>query len=92
MKWDVKTVKPLADHRIYVELVDGQVGVFDLKPYLDCGMFQELKDPAYFRRVGIQLGAVTWPHGQDIAPELLLQQMVPVEDGPSDLIGKIKQL
>ena len=32
-------------------------------------MFRELKDPAYFRQVRVAIGAVTWPHGQDIAPE-----------------------
>ena len=81
MNWDVKTVKPLADHRKYVELVGGRCGVFDLKPYLEHGVFQELKDPAYFNRVGVQFGAVTWPHEQDIAPETLLAELVPVEPG-----------
>jgi Protein of unknown function (DUF2442) len=79
MYWDVKTVKPLAGHRLYVELADGRRGVFDLTPYLDHGVFRELKDPATFRRVGVQFGAVTWPNGQDIAPETLLAEMTPVE-------------
>ena len=75
MDWDVTTVKPLADHCIYVELADGRCGVFDLKPYLDHGVFRELRDLAYFNRVGIQWGAVTWPHEQDIAPETLLAEL-----------------
>jgi Protein of unknown function (DUF2442) len=79
MDWNVKTVKPLAGHRLYVELADGRRGVFDLTPYLDHGVFRELKDPATFRRVGVQFGAVTWPNGQDIAPETLLAEMTPVE-------------
>jgi predicted component of type VI protein secretion system len=37
---DVRTVKPLSDYRIYVELVDGRKGVFDVKPYLDHGVFR----------------------------------------------------
>lgn len=82
MHWDVKTVKPLADYRIYVELVDGRRGVFDLTPYLDRGVFRELRDRAYFNRVGILYGAVTWPHEQDIAPETLLAEMVPVLEEP----------
>lgn len=80
MDWDVQTVKPLPDHRIAVELKDGRRGVFDLKPYLDHGVFRELKDQVYFRRVGIALGAVTWPHGQDIAPETLLAQLQPLPE------------
>ena len=72
MHWDVKTVKPLPDFCIQVETVDGTAGLFDMKPYLERGVFRELKDLHYFNRVGIVLGAVTWPHGQDIAPETLL--------------------
>ena len=71
MYWDVARVEPLEDYRILVELVDGRQGVFDLKPYLDHGVFAELKDPAYFRQVYVLFGAVTWPHGQDIAPETI---------------------
>ena len=76
MYWNVKIVKHLPDYRIYVEIEDGRKGIFDLRPYLDRGVFHELRDPHYFNRVGIVLGAVTWPHGQDIAPETLLSEMV----------------
>ena len=76
MYWNVKIAKPLSDYRIYVEVEDGRKGVFDLRPYLDHGVFRELRDVHYFNRVGIALGAVTWPHGQDIAPETLLSEMV----------------
>ena len=83
MHWDVNTVKPLSDYRIYVELVDGRQGVFDMKPYLEHGVFRELKDIVYFRRVGIQHGAVTWPNEQDIAPETLLAEMTSVHGMPA---------
>jgi Protein of unknown function (DUF2442) len=72
MHWDVKLVKPLPDYRLYVETEGGAKGVFDMKPHLARGVFRELQDPHYFNRVGIVLGAVTWPNEQDIAPETLL--------------------
>ena len=78
MDWDVKFVKPLSDYRIYVEVENGQKGVFDLKPYLNCGVFRELRDLNYFNQVHIFFGAVTWPNEQDIAPETLLDQMIPM--------------
>jgi hypothetical protein len=77
MYWDAKSVTPLADYRIYVELEDGRLGVFDLKPYLDHGVMRELRDVHYFRQVGIVFGAVTWPHEQDVAPDTLLVGLVP---------------
>ncbi len=83
MYWDVKTVRPLEDYRIYVEIEDGRKGVFDLKPYLDRGVFRELRNKHYFDQVGIVFGAVTWPHEQDIAPETLVAGMVPLEQQES---------
>jgi hypothetical protein len=77
MYWDVKLVKPLPDYRIYVEIEDERKGIFDLKLYLDHGVFRELRNVNYFNQVGILFGAVTWPHDQDIAPETLVTEMIP---------------
>jgi uncharacterized protein DUF2442 len=52
-------------------------GVFDVKPYLEMGVFQELKDPAYFRCVKVEtlFGGVVWPHKQDLSPETIEYQL-----------------
>lgn len=80
MYWDTKIVKPLSDYRIYVEVADGRKGIFDMKPYLNRGIFRELKDVNYFNQVDILFGAVTWPNKQDIAPDTLVAEMIPVEN------------
>ncbi len=80
MYWDTKFVKPLPDYRIYVEIEDGRKGIFDMKPYLDRGVFRELRDMHYFNQVGIHFGAVTWPNEQDIAPETLIAEMLPASE------------
>ena len=79
MYWDIKKVTPLPDYKLYVETVAGRKGIFDVTPYLDFGVFRELRDINYFNQVGIEHGAVTWPHQQDIAPETLLEGMLPVD-------------
>jgi len=79
MYWDAQKVIPLDDYQIYVEIANGQKGTFDLKPYLDFGLFKELKNYSYFKQVGIFFGAVTWPHEQDIAPETLLGELKPLD-------------
>jgi hypothetical protein len=86
MYWDAKVVRPLPDYRLYVEVEDGRRGVFDMKPYLDFGVFRELKDEHYFNQVGILFGAVTWPHEQDIAPETLIEEMLPVDAMPEEAL------
>lgn len=72
MYWDVKKVEARDDYQLYVELADGRKGTFDMKPYLNIGVFKDLRDKEYFEQVGIFLGAVTWPNEQDIAPETLV--------------------
>ena len=79
MYWDVKIVKPLSDYRLYIEIEDGRKGIFDMKPYLHHGVFRELRNLHYFNQVGILFGAVTWPNEQDIAPETLLAEMLPID-------------
>ena len=83
MHWDVKVVKPKPDYKIYVETEDGRKGIFDVSPYIERGMFKELKDINYFNQVGILFGAVTWPNEQDIAPETLIDEMLPVQAEPT---------
>ena len=82
MYWDVKFVKPKPKYEIYVEIKDGRKGLFDMKPYLEKGIFKELKDVNYFNQVYVFFGAVTWPNEQDIAPETLVSGMKLVEHEP----------
>ena len=79
MYWDVKRVRSLDDYQLYVELEDGREGIFDVKPYLNHGVFRELQDKSYFSQVEVVFGAVTWPHEQDIAPETLVSELKPME-------------
>jgi hypothetical protein len=67
----VEAVEPVEDYQLKVRLSDGRQGIFDVKPYLEIGVFQELKDPNYFRRVKAAFGGVVWPHEQDLSPETI---------------------
>jgi hypothetical protein len=67
----VVAVESLDNYKLRVTLSDGRKGIFDVLPYLDEGVFLEMKDPVYFRRVYVDYGTVVWPHDQDIAPETI---------------------
>jgi hypothetical protein len=75
MKIDVVHVRAMAGHRLEVELADGRRGVFDLRPHLDRPGLRALRDEQYFARAGTLCGAVTWPDGEDIAPETLVAEL-----------------
>lgn len=53
MYWDVKTVKPKPDYKLYVELEDGRKGIFDARPYLDKGVFREYVSASRQIRQGV---------------------------------------
>ena len=50
---------------------DGSVRLFDASPYLEKGIFTELKNREYFERFKIAFGTVQWENEQDFAPETL---------------------
>ena len=41
---------------------------------------RELKDLRYFKQVDLAFGTVQWPHEQDISPETLYLEALPVSD------------
>ena len=68
---DIIHFEIMTDHRIRVTLSNGKSGIFDVKPYLNRGIFEELKDYDYFRRARIEFGTLTWPNEQDFSPETI---------------------
>ena len=77
----VFAVKPNRDFSLDLKFNDGSVRRFDVKPYLEIGVFKELKDIDYFSQVKIAFGTVQWPHEQDISPDTLYLEGAPI-DGP----------
>lgn len=67
----VVSVTPQDDYTLILTFADGAQRVFDVRPYLDKGIFVELKDINYFRQVRVAFNTVQWPHEQDFAPETL---------------------
>jgi hypothetical protein len=68
---DVIDFEILTDYKIKITLSNGSKGVFDVTPYLDRGIFKELKDYNYFKRARIEFGTITWPNEQDFSPETI---------------------
>lgn len=73
----VKDVKPNSDYTLTLTFTNGEVRVFDVKPYLDKGIFKELKDKSLFNSVKPFLGSVQWNNGQDFCPDTLYLESTP---------------
>lgn len=69
----VTSVEVVADHRLRLTFEDGVAGEIDASSWRWRGVFEPLRDPAYFAQVRLdeELRTITWPNGADIAPETL---------------------
>jgi hypothetical protein len=66
----VEKVEPLEDWKLRLTFENGEERLFDMKPYR-FGVFAELEDPNYFKRVRVSRGSIAWPHGQALAYDML---------------------
>ena len=76
----VKDVKPNPDYTVILTFANGEVRVFDVKPYLDKGIFRELRDKSLFNSVKPFLGSIQWRNGQDLCPDTLYLDSVSRQD------------
>jgi hypothetical protein len=67
------------DFTLELEFSNGERRLFDTTPYLDKGIFIELQDLDYFKKVRVALGTVQWPNEQDFGPATLYLESMIVE-------------
>lgn len=76
----VKTVHANEDFTLRIRFTKGETRAFDMKPYLDHGIFSELKDLSCFKAVGVVMDTVQWPRGQDVCPDTLYEGGAPRDE------------
>jgi hypothetical protein len=73
----VTHVEPKENHRLLLTFDNGEERIFDATPYLK-NFFSELEDPSYFNKVFVEDGSIGWPHGQDLAYDMLYFKSKPL--------------
>jgi hypothetical protein len=70
---DVVGVEVIGHYRLRLTFDDGFVGDVTFEDRDWHGVFEPLRDPAYFARVQVDAegGTIAWPNGVDMAPETL---------------------
>lgn len=74
----VSKVTATGDYHLLIEFTNGESGSYDCSSLLEFGVFEELKDLSYFKRVKAVDGSVVWPHEQDICPDTLYLDAVKI--------------
>lgn len=75
----VDFVLPNSGYTLTLKFTNGEMRLFDVKPYLDKGIFQELEESREFNSVKPFLGSVRWQGGQDFCPDTLYEDSIPLE-------------
>ncbi len=74
----VKDVVPNDDYTVNITFENGEEKVFDVTPYLNKGIFKELKYPNIFKSVKPFMGSIQWKNGQDFCPDTLYLSSHPI--------------
>jgi hypothetical protein len=67
----VKEVTPKENYMLSVIFDNGEHGTLDMKPFLDFGIFQSLKNKNVFNRVRVVFDTIEWESGADLDPEFV---------------------
>jgi len=74
----VKKVTPFADYWLQLTFENGEQRRFDMTPYLDTGIFRELKDRSLFETVHLGFDTVEWNNEADLDSEVLYRESSPI--------------
>ena len=71
-------VKVKSGYTLQIAFENDEIRLFDATPFLEKGIFNELKDRNYFQQVRVAFGAIEWPHEQDFSKDTLYLLSTPV--------------
>jgi hypothetical protein len=74
MYLSVNKVRPLEDYKLELTFENKEIRIFDVKPYLDTGIFCTLKDKNLFKMVKVSYDTIEWSNGADLDPEVLYEK------------------
>ena len=74
----ISQVEPTQDYCLDLTFSNGEHRLFDVRPYLDKGIFRQLRDFERFRQVRIVAGTVEWPGHLDLCPDTLYEKSQPL--------------
>ena len=70
---EIKEVEVLPNYRLLLTFDNKEKRIKDMKPYLDKGVFQKLKDKDFFNQVKISFGTISWGEQIDMCADSLYE-------------------
>lgn len=77
---DIVEVKALEQYQIYLKFSNGEEKIYDMKESIEkIKYFNKLKNRKYFENVKLRGDTVEWENGEDVAPENLYYESIPIK-------------
>lgn len=78
---DIIEVRALEKYYIYIKFETGEEKVFDMTEHIEkIQIFEKLKNRLYFQNVKPRGDTVEWENGEDVAPENLYYDSIPINE------------
>lgn len=71
MSPNVIQVQPLDNYQLRLQFDNSETRIFDVTPYLDKGVFSQLKSIEQFKTVKPFFGGIQWENEQDLSRDTL---------------------
>lgn len=78
MYLSIKDVKTLDEYRLLLTFENEEKRIFDLRPFLEKGIFRELQDKNMFNTVKVSFDTIEWANEAYMDPEMLYEDSIPV--------------
>ena len=78
MNPEVVNVKPEINYTLHIWFTNGEEGILDMKPYLDKGIFKDLKREEMFNTVKPFIGTIQWANEADLCPDTVYLDSVKI--------------
>jgi hypothetical protein len=75
----VKKVKPIENYCLMLWFDNEEQKIFDLKPYLNKGIFSQFKNVSLCTSAPVVAGSVEWPNGLDLSYDTLYLESITIK-------------
>lgn len=76
---DIVKVKVLEDYKLYLMFKTGEEKIFDMSELIrNHKMYSKLSNKEYFEKVKVRKDTIEWDNGEDVAPEELYHNSIPI--------------
>jgi hypothetical protein len=81
----IQEAAPLEGYRVRLKRTDGRIIERDLAEHLTGPVFADIRsNPERFRELRVEAGALVWPGGADLCPDVLIWGGLPPAGAVSD--------